>query len=389
VGLFCWRHEILGSGIFVKEFSSKRLRSVIAAAITALLSCAVAVRAQSTSPSPLSAPSPLYREVIDETGRTVRVPQPVNRIISLAPSLTETVYALGLQDHLVGDTTYCDFPPDAQKKTKVGDTINPSLEQISILHPDLVLLTSLNRFETLHALESLGIPSYTTDPHTVDEIMSSSKKLGDVLGAPEAGVSVAEDMKRRLADLQHRLGAAPAKRVLFVVWHQPLISVGKHTFIADALHLAGAVSIVDSEQDWPHVSLEEVARLQPDFLVFAATHSDTASPTVDALSTLPGWNIIDAVANRHFAVISDAVNRPAPRIVSAIEDLARQLHPDAFGGKPENPIEKNTKEKLEKEKDQKEKIAPAPVQPPPLHLSLLRRAPQFNEMISGVCACAR
>jgi len=144
-------------------------------------------------------------------------------------------------------------------------------------------------------------------------------------------------------NLQQRLAFSPAKRVLFVVWHQPLISVGKHTFIADALRLAGAVSIVDSEQDWPQVSLEEVARLQPDFLVFAASHSSSVSPAVETLATLPGWSIVDAVKNRRVAVINDAVNRPAPRIVSAIEDLARQLHPDALVEKPGNG-----KEKIEK-----------------------------------------
>jgi cobalamin transport system substrate-binding protein len=378
-----------GQGIFVKQFSRKRLRTAIAAAIAALLSCAVMSRAQSST-SPITSASPVFREVTDETGRIVRVPQPVNRIVSLAPSLTETVYALGLQDHLVGDTEYCDYPADAQKKTKVGDTINPSLEQIAVLHPDLVLVTKgLNRLETVHALDNIGISSYATDPRTVNEIASSSRKLADVLGVPEAGASVAADMEHHLADLQQRLASSPPKRVLFVVWHQPLISVGKHTFIADALRLAGAVSIVDSEQDWPHVSLEEVARLQPDFLVFAASHSDSAAPTVETLATLPGWSIVDAVTNRRFAVISDAVNRPAPRIVSAIEYLARQLHPDAFVGKPENLNEKNSKEKLEKEKDKNEKAAPTPIQPPPSRLSLPFTALQYNAAIPGGCACAR
>lgn len=360
----------------MKEFSSKRLRNLIAAAIAALLSNAAALQAQSASP--LSSPSPLYREVTDETGRSVRVPEPVNRIVSLAPSLTETVYALGLQDHLVGDTEYCDYPPEAQKKTKVGDTINPSLEQIAVLHPDLVLVTrGLNRLETVHGLDNLGISSYATDPHTVIEIASSSKRLADVLGAPEAGASVATEMEHRLAELQQHLSPYPPKRVLFVVWHQPLISVGKHTFIADALRLAGAVSIVDSDQDWPHVSLEEVARLQPDFLVFASTHSETAPATVEMLATLPGWNIVDAVTNHRIAVISDAVNRPAPRIVSAIEDLARQLHPDAFAEKPE------------KEKDKNEKTAPAPIHSPPSRLSLLSPGQRLHEPLSGGCACAR
>lgn len=371
----------------MKEFFSKRLRTAIAAAIAALLSCAAVARAQSASP--ISPASPIYREVTDETGRTIRIPQPVNRIVSLAPSLTETVYALGLQDHLVGDTEYCDYPPDAQKKTKVGDTINPSLEQIAVLHPDLVLVTKgLNRLETVHGLENIGIPSYATDPHTVSEIASSSKKLADVLGSPDSGASVAAEMEHHLADLQQHLASSPPKRVLFVVWHQPLISVGKHTFIADALRLAGAVSIVDSEQDWPHVSLEEVARLQPDFLVFASTHSDTAPATVEMLATLPGWNIVDAVNNHHIAVISDAVNRPAPRIVSAIEDLAKQLHPDAFAEKPESLNEKNSKEKLEKEKNKNEKALPAPI-PPPSSLALLSSALQLNAVVPGGCACAR
>jgi iron complex transport system substrate-binding protein len=359
----------------VKEFASPRLRSAALGAVAASLCCAALSCAQSASP--ISSASPAFREVTDEVGRTVRIPQPVRRIVSLAPSLTETVYALGLQDHLVGDTEYCDYPADAQKKTKVGGAINPSLEQIVTLHPDLVLVTKgLNRLETLHGLDNLGISSYATDPHTVNEIITSSSKLADVLGAPEAGASVVAEMEHHLADLQQRLASSAPKRVLFVVWHQPLISVGKHTFIADALRLAGAVSIVDSEQDWPHVSLEEVARLQPDFLVFAASHSDAVSPTVEVLAALPGWNIVNAVSNRRIAVISDAVNRPAPRIVSAIEDLARQLHPDAFAQKPEN-----SKGKIEKENSSLN-------QRPLPRYSFSPDVLQDHSTIPGGCACA-
>src|SRR5229473_335822 len=376
VGLFCWSGKIPRRGRFVKEVARPRLGSAVLATTTALLFCAALSHAQSGYPIPSA--SPVYREVTDETGRTVRVPQPVNRIVSLAPSLTETVYALGLQDHLVGDTDYCDYPADAQKKAKVGGGINPSLEQIAALHPDIVLVTKgFNRLETVHSLEGLGISSYATDPHNVDEIITSSKKLSDVLGVPEAGASVAAEMQRRLADLQQRLGALPPKRVLFVVWTQPLISVGKDTFIADALRRAGAVSIVDSEQSWPQVSLEEVARLQPDFLVFAASHAETTPPTVEVLATFPGWRILDAVSNRRYAVISEAVNRPAPRIVTAIEDLARQLHPDAFVEKPENG-----KQKLEKEN-------PAGNQQRSSHDYLSPRDPQLDGRTSGGGACAR
>ena len=301
-----------------------------------VFSCAAAPSrgqsATSSSPEP-----PAFREVIDEMGRSVRIPQPVRRIVSLAPNLTETIYALGLEDRLVGDTDYCDYPADAKKKTKVGGGIDPSLEVIASLHPDLVLVTkSFNRLETTQSLDRLGISSYATDPHTVADIMSSVKTLAAVLGVPEAGASVAEEMQHRLDDLQQRIGSLPPKRVLFVVWTQPLISTGKDTFLADALRHAGAVSIIDSSQDWPQVNLEEVARLQPDFLVFAESHSGDASREMAKLATLPGWKIVHAVRNHRYAVISDAVNRPAPRIVSAIEDLARQLHPKAFAEKSDD-----------------------------------------------------
>jgi iron complex transport system substrate-binding protein len=162
-----------------------------------------------------------------------------------------------------------------------------------------------------------------------------------------------------------------------VVWTQPLISVGKHTFIADALRLAGATSIVDSAQDWPQVSLEEVARLQPDLLVFAESHSESASPAVEVLATLPGWSIVEAVSKRRVAVISDAVNRPAPRIVSAIEDLAKQLHPDAFTERPES-----NKEKIEKD-------YPRPNHGPTAHASFSPGLLQARMPISGGCACVR
>ena len=331
---------------------------------------------QAQTPSPNAATAPVYKDVVDEAGRTVHVPQPVQRIVSLAPSLTETIYALGLQDRLVGDTDYCDFPADAQKKPKVGGAINPSLEVIVALRPDLVVITkSLNRYDTVRALDGLGIPSYATDPHTVDEIISSTERLAGVLGVPEAGTSLGADLERHLADLHQRLKGLPPQRVLFIVWAEPLISVGKDTFIADALRRAGAISVVDLAQDWPQVNLEEVVRLQPDYLVFASSHSEGGPNDFEVLATRPGWRSLGAVRNRHFAVISDAVNRPAPRIVSAIEDLARQLHPEAFAVHPEDVKEKN------------DKSGSPPPQP---RLSMLAPDSFADELaLLEACACGR
>jgi iron complex transport system substrate-binding protein len=305
---------------------------------------------------------PAYREVIDETGRNVRVPQPVRRIVSLAPSVTETIYALGLQDRLVGDTDFCDFPADAQKKTKVGGAINPSLEVIAQLKPDLVLMTKhLNSLDTAHSLDALGIASYATDPRSVEEIISSTKQLSDVLGASEAGTTLTEQLRQRLAELQGKIGGLPPSRVLFIVWSDPLISIGKDTFIADALRRAGAISIIDSSQSWPQVNLEEVLRLQPEFLVFADSHSEASPRNFDVLSIRPAWRDLHAVQQRRYAVISDAVNRPAPRIVSAIEQLAQQLHPEVFAEKTKGPepAEAPAVEQPRGNKRSSEKFAPA------------------------------
>jgi iron complex transport system substrate-binding protein len=311
-------------------------------AVAATLASAASTTPAQTNPQPVApasattpGPDAATREVTDETGRTIRIPRSIHRVVSLAPSITETLYALGLQDQLVGDTDYCDYPPDAQRKPKVGGAINPSLEAIAAVHPDLVLVTkALNRLDTVRALAALNIPSYATDPHTVAEIISSTQRIAELLGASESGAAIVKDLQDRLAATQQRLSPFPRRRVLFVVWPQPLISVGKKTFIADALVYAGATSIIDSSQDWPQISLEDVVHQQPEFLVFAESHANEPPPNIDSLANLPGWRVLDAVKNHHYALVSEAVNRPALRIVSAIEDLAKQLHPEAYPDAP-------------------------------------------------------
>ena len=318
-------------------------------ATVALLLCAAAaiVSARPEQAASATTSKESFRTVSDETGRSVRIPVPVRRVVSLAPSLTESIYALGMDDLLVGDTDYCDYPEAATKKHKVGGATNPSLEEIAALKPDVVLVTKgLNRLETVQQLERLGIAAYATDPHTVDEIRSSVRRLAEILGNPAAGDTLDHALLRQETSLQRRLQNAEPIRVLFVVWTDPLISVGKRTFITDALVHAGAISVVESSQDWPQMSLEEMVRLQPEYLVFASSHSEAVTRDVEALAKRPGWDQLEAVKHRKFAVISDAVNRPAPRLLSAVEELARQLHPEAFADKSESskaaaPVEKN------------------------------------------------
>jgi len=304
----------------------------VASGLLLLLIAAAPAIAQAEQALPPRAPSSkTFIEVTDEAGRSVRVPQPINRIVSLAPSLTELVFALGAGNRLVGDTDYCDYPSEALRKPKVGGATNPSIEQIVALHPDLVLMTkTLNRRETVLALDQLGMPSYATDPHTVESVLTSFERLGELIGEREPGQRLAESLRSRLDDLKRRIGARSPRRALFIVWLDPFITVGRDTFIADALRYAGAQSVITTAQDWPHISLEEVVRLQPEYLIFATSREESVMQHFKELTTLPGWRSLDAVRNKRLAIISDAIDRPSPRIVGAIEELARQLHPKAF-----------------------------------------------------------
>lgn len=297
------------------------------------LLCCAAMPA-SAQPPALSAPPPErpFRAITDGTGRSVRIPARVERIVSLAPSMTETVFALGLQARLVGVTDYCDYPPDALALPKVGGGLAPSLERIVELKPDLVLATTLlNRRETVDALDRLGVPVFSArDPQTVDDVLFEIAAVADALSAAEQGAALVAQMRARLAALEQALAGRAPRRALFIVWHDPLITVGRNTFLADALRRAGGVSVIDAEQDWPRISLEEVTRLDPEVLVFASSHSEAVRQTFESLAARPAWQGLTAVQQRQYAVISDAVNRPAPRLLQAIEELARQLHPAAF-----------------------------------------------------------
>jgi iron complex transport system substrate-binding protein len=270
--------------------------------------------------------------VTDETGRHMAIPLNVQRVVSLAPNLTETIYVLGLEGKLVGDTTYCDIPVAAKDKPHVGPPQEPSLEAIVALHPDLVLATtSINRAETADALLKIGVPVYTSDPHTMTGMLRSTATLADLMGASEQGAKLVAESQQRLDALHRALQDRPLAHVLFVVWQDPLISIGQNTFIADALRWAGAESIIVANQNWPQVSMEEVVRLQPDYIVLTPDHLEAeAHEHVENLRERPTWSELRAVKLGHVLMGSDEFTRPSPGLVDAIESLAHQLHPEVF-----------------------------------------------------------
>ena len=281
---------------------------------------------------------PAKRVVTDDVGRQVELPARINRIVTLAPNLTETVYALGLEDRLAGDTDFCDTPAAAKSKPHVGNPQNPSLEAIVALHPDLVLATtSINRVDTADALKRLGIAVYTTNGNTqtVLSMLDSIARMAELIGAEPQGDELVGRLRQRLDALHARLEDRPLVHVLFVVWEQPLITIGQNTFIADALRWAGAESVVLSKRNWPQLSIEEVVRLQPDYLVFTSDHGAAGTAELADLRLRPVWRDLDAVETGHVVDVSEEAVRPSPGLVDAIEQLAHELHPELFSANGE------------------------------------------------------
>jgi len=267
------------------------------------------------------------RTVKDQTGRMVNVPENPHRLVSLAPNITEIVYALGLGDELVGDTDNCDFPPRATSKPHVGTMVNPSLERIVALKPDLALGTpEANRRETADQLERLGVPVYGVTANTLAGTLASIEDLGKVLGrAAEASRLVAQ-MQARIDRVENRIKGRPEPRVLFVVWYRPLITVGPGTFIADVIRAAGGNPIGENlKGEWPRLTLEELLPLNPDVILFPKTES--FSPSLEEFRALPGWKDLRAVKDGRMCFVSETIERSGPRLVDALEELANLLHP--------------------------------------------------------------
>ncbi len=276
-------------------------------------------------------PKPATRTVTDEAGRRVSVPADVTRIVSLAPNDTDILYALGAAEKIAGVTDFSEIPAGEPHVESVGEPVEPSLERIAALQPSLVFVDgSINRWETVYSLEGLGIPVYATDVHTVQGMIRSVREIGAVIGENAAGEALAARLETRLEAVHARLAGHSPKSVFFVVWEDPLITTGRNTFLADALRWAGAKSVVSVSEDWPHISLEEVLAKQPQYLIFPASSAGTPAEIARSLERRAGWRDLKAVKDGHILVVNDAINRPSPPLIGAIEKLARALHPSAF-----------------------------------------------------------
>ena len=267
-------------------------------------------------------------DLTDMLGRRVAVPARAVRIVSLAPSITETVFALGEGERLVGVTDYCDYPPEAAKKPRVGGIATPSFEAILALRPDLVLATSESNYaEHVQRLTALGLPVYVIRPVDFETVLESIERIGAVLGREAAGRTRVAAMRQEADAIARSVAGVPRPRVLYVVWPNPLIAPGRGTLITELIQRAGGESVTGTEPlPYPRLSLETVVERRPERII-VGRHSEAT-----AQELLRGWEQLSAVAavreGRVYAVDGDLVHRPGPRMIEALRALARALHPD-------------------------------------------------------------
>jgi iron complex transport system substrate-binding protein len=276
------------------------------------------------------APVLASRELKDELGRHVTLPDDPQRVVCLAPSLTETVYALGLGAIVVGVTDFTDYPPEAQTKPSVGGLTDASLEKIISLHPDLVLgMAEINREETVEELEHVGIPVFVVDPQGLQGIMASIQHVGDALNRTRDAARLLKRLEDHRAAVAARVKGRPQFKVLVVIWYDPVITAGSKSYITDVIAAAGAESATaEIPQAWPEISLEEVLRRSPDFvLLVRGVHGGI---TLEDLKTHAGWDQLEAVRHNHVIYMGERLFRPSPVVFDALEQLAKQLHPEAF-----------------------------------------------------------
>lgn len=325
-------------GIAARRIKNKRqglaaLYLVLAMLVSLLAAC---TPVSEELPLPDAKVSTFSLEVTDQAGRVVRIEKMPEKIISLAPSNTEIVFALGLADRLVGVTEFGDYPEAAKDKPKIGGFNTIDIEKVVAIEPDLILATNIHQKEVIPALERLGLTVLTLDPKTLDEVLESITLLGRATGKQEAAAQLVAEMSNRIkavTDKTANLPEAQRPRVFYVMWHEPLMTVGSDTRIHELIGLAGGINIAQEiGEGYPTMSLEAVIQANPQVIVAGSGMGEGAKLPFQFVVTESRLKDVDArINNRIYEINTDLIGRPGPRIVEALEQLAKMIHPEIFG----------------------------------------------------------
>jgi len=275
----------------------------------------------------IGSPKPVeMRQVTDDLGRTVMLPVKITRAVSLAPNLTENIFAVGAGDRLVGVTTFCNYPAEAKSIQKVGDTISPNLETIVAIKPDVVLVSTASQIEAFkNILEQNGIAVYVTNPDSIEGMLANLQQLGDLFGTRDKADELVSRLQQRISNVQKGVAGSDKPKVFIQIEKEPLFTVGKQSFITVVVEKAGSESVTSNiETPYPKLSKETASTLNPDAIILSV--SDDNLEANEVFKNSPAVK-----KGRVFNVDVDLLSRPGPRLVDALEQIARDLHPDKFG----------------------------------------------------------
>lgn len=270
---------------------------------------------------------------VDDMGRPFDFATPPQRIVSPAPSITETLFALGLDNSIVGVSDYCDYPAAAKTKPSVGGYFDPSLEAIVALKPDLVLTDGYS--ETPYGqLESLGIPVVVLQPADINGIYHDIQLLGNITGTEQSAEQLISNMQGSIDSTVSIVGNATTRPRVFYVYDASDTTkpwtAGPGSFIDDLINLAGGKNVAgNATGPWVQFSMEELAESDPEIIILDSTMGTMIS--LEQLQELPVWQDLTAVKEGQvYTIDGDLVDRTGPRIVQGLEDLAKFIHPDLF-----------------------------------------------------------
>ena len=269
------------------------------------------------------------REITDDAGRRVSLPAKVDRVVSLAPNLTEIVFAVGAGSRLVGRTSYCDYPAEAKAIAEVGDTLHPSLERIIALKPQVVLVSTASQLEVFtNQLQGQNIAVYVTDPHDLEGVFRSIAQIGEIVGEKDQANLLVQKLRERTNAVEQAVKQKQPVRVFYQVSGEPLYTAGHDSFVTDLMRRAGGASVTaDVPGAWPKYSNESALAARPDAIILPTGGSmGAANATVaEALRQSPA-----ALQGHVYKINDDHLARPGPRSVDGLEEMAHALHPDAF-----------------------------------------------------------
>ncbi len=268
----------------------------------------------------------------DDAGRQVSISKTPERIVSHVPPITETLFALGLGDRLVGVSDYCDYPEEAKSKPSVGNYYNPSIESIVALEPDLVLTDGHS--DSIKQLDELEITYLVVDPKDIDDIFESIELLGRATGIERTARKLIDDMKREIESVQEQVKDAPGVRVIYLIDATDLTNpwtAGPGSFVDHLINMAGGENIAARAIGaWVQISIEEIVSADPEVIILPGKHG-TAFTVPEVLENNPAWRETNAVKEGNIYVIDgDLVDGYGPRIVQGLQELARIIHPERF-----------------------------------------------------------